>query len=56
MIGGADRRGPEPGLLDAVAGPDAERNGLEPLQQRWQAVGQAMVDAKLVDHPALPVL
>src|SRR5262249_60803947 len=45
--------GPESRLPDAVALPEFQRRGLEPLEQRRQAAGYAMVDAKLVDHGRL---
>jgi hypothetical protein len=30
--------------------PQAERDGVEALEQRWQPAGYAVIDAKLVDH------
>src|SRR6267142_2264230 len=50
LIGFADQRGEEPGLLDAVLFPKFQRDGFEALQQRRQASRQAAIDAGLVDH------
>src|SRR6185437_4169652 len=46
----ADQDGPEAGLANAVLLPQAERDGVEALEERRQATRQAVIDAKLVDH------
>src|SRR5262249_57777241 len=50
----ADHRRPEPGLPDAVLLPYAERLRFEPLQQSRQPVGNAAIDAKLINHRETP--
>jgi hypothetical protein len=44
LVALADHGGEEARLADAVLLPHAERLGLEPLQQRRQASGNAMID------------
>src|SRR5215510_296272 len=53
VVGFADQRGPEAGLADAVPLPDAERGGLEALEQCRHAARHATVDAQFVDHGAV---
>src|SRR5260370_18255281 len=52
----ADQHGPEPGLLDAVALPDLQGDGVEPLQQIGQAARHRVIDAQLIDHLIPPEL
>src|SRR5262249_2981651 len=47
---GPDHDRPESGLADAMAFPELERGGLEPLEQGRQPAGDAVIDAQLVDH------
>src|SRR5262245_27493999 len=50
LIGGADQRGVEAGLLDAVLVPQFQRQRIEALHQRRQAARQAAIDAHFHDH------
>src|SRR5258708_36601592 len=50
----ADRRGPKPGLADAVLLPDPQGLVLEPRQQRRLAPRHAAVDPQFVDHGPSP--
>ena len=51
----ADHRRPEASLSDAVLLPYPQRVGFEPLQQRRQSIGQAAINAKLIDHSKTPL-
>src|SRR5205823_5305566 len=50
VFAGTDQHRPKAGLTDAVPLPELERGGLEALEQRGQPAGDAVIDAKLVDH------
>src|SRR4029079_17502381 len=54
VVAVADQHGPEAGRPDAVLLPDVEGLGFEPLQQSRQLAGNALIDAKLVDHRVSP--
>src|ERR1700730_14962039 len=45
-----DRHGPDTGLLDAVLFPERQGERVEPLDQVRQTPGNAVVDAKCVEH------
>src|SRR5450631_4465641 len=54
LIGFADQRSEETGLLDAVLLPQFQRDGLEALQERRQPARQATIDAGFVNHGLPP--
>src|SRR6516162_4364429 len=53
LIRRPDKRGPEPGLLDAVLLPEWQGQRVEPLDQVRQATGNAVIYAQLIDHRVL---
>ena len=47
--------GPEAGLANAMTLPDAERDGVEPLEKIRQAAGHAAIHSELVNHTLDPL-
>src|SRR5581483_11106750 len=55
LIGFADQRGEKPGLTNAVLFPKFQRDGFKAFQQCGQSARHTAVDARFVDHQALPL-